>query len=215
MFICQDVKMKKLTFIIILLSLVIFSNGAYAKYRHDIPIWKQVEKLICMGEYWLTCNKNKCIENKSTARWLVDFIEEKVTILPATEGILSTLKGSLKKKLNSELTYNFHGKYFEFYTYNKSGMSSILLHGNVIRFGLDKSTDNIKAVVPNGMFKGVKRHPNPVFQTAKLGATFFNCSAPNTSETTSRLKKLRELEDAGLITKKEAAEKRKAILDSL
>lgn len=207
--------MKKLTLIIILLYLVIFSSGAYAKYRNDIPIWEQVEKLICVGEYWLTCNKNKCIENKSTARWLVDFIEEKVTILPATEGILSTLKGSLKKKLNSGFTYNFHGKYFEFYTHNKSGVHSILLHGRVINFGLDKSTDNIKAVMPNGMFKGVKRHPNPVVQTAKLEATFFNCSAPNTSETTSRLSKLKELEESGLITKEEAVEKRKAILDGL
>ena len=71
------------------------------------------------------------------------------------------------------------------------------------------------AIKSNGIFKGVKGHPNPVAQTAKLEGHFSNCSAPNTSGTTSRLSKLKELEESGLITKEEAVEKRKAILDSL
>jgi hypothetical protein len=37
----------------------------------------------------------------------------------------------------------------------------------------------------------------------------------NGTDIKSRLSKLKKLEDAGLITKEEAAEKRKAILDSL
>ena len=73
-----------------------------------------------------------------------------------------------------------------------------------------------KGIFTNGEFKYAKKTPsNTPVSPATTKTTKDKSKKSNAGDLTTRLKKLKELEDQGLITKEEAARKRKEILEFL
>jgi hypothetical protein len=129
---CGVQKMNKIIFLIFFIFL---SNNAFSKLRNDIPIWSQVNKLICLGQYRLQCSNTICSKKDLTAKWKVDFINEKINILTI------------------DYNYDFQGKYFKFYGKNIGSVNSILLHGRLMEFDLDDMNEGyINARVTDAIF---------------------------------------------------------------
>ena len=75
---------------------ILLTHNAFSELKNSIPIWSQVTKLICLGQYRIECSNTTCSKKPLTAKWKVDFINEKINIL------------------NFDYTYEFKGKYFKF-----------------------------------------------------------------------------------------------------
>ena len=115
---------------------ILLTHNAFSELRNSIPIWSQVTKLICLGQYRIECSNTTCSKKPLTAKWKVDFINEKINIL------------------NFDYTYEFKGKYFKFYGKNIGSVNSILLHGRVMEFDLDNvNNDFINATVVDAVFR--------------------------------------------------------------
>jgi hypothetical protein len=107
------------SFLIFILLFFGFANPSFAEFANNKPIWEQINKLICRGEYSFECVSGSCKKGVSTAIWEIDFLENRV------------------KYLNVESTEEIREKYFKYYGPELGSKNVIFLHGRLMDFDLD------------------------------------------------------------------------------
>ena len=126
------------SFLIFILLFFGFANPSFAGFTNNKPIWEQINKLICRGEYSFECVNGSCKKRESTAIWEINFLKNRV------------------EYLTLEHTEEIRGKYFkDFDLENDIGLGStnvIFLDGRVMDFnlnntGVTRSSNKVRATV--------------------------------------------------------------------
>lgn len=73
--------MNKSVRLLILSLLVSCSNSFGADISHRIPLWEQVDLLLCVGKSLMECNETGCEKSDSSAVWNVNFAEMQVSFI--------------------------------------------------------------------------------------------------------------------------------------
>ena len=108
------------------LSLLAFSGGVLsAELSNRIPLWNQVDSLVCAGKKMVDCTELSDCENRgSSAIWNIDFSDMEIEFLT--------------------IDYNLQIRdtYFSFYEPNNNSVHTIFTgDGRNIRFDLDSSSE--------------------------------------------------------------------------
>lgn len=115
--------MRKLSALFLLIC------GTCFAYDKRLPVWEQIDKLVCEGIVNYSCDmKAKCGKLDSTARWEVNFKNSEVNYLASTQ----------KEKIN--------GRHFKYYEDLSVANNVIFIDGRLMSFIGDSKGEEFIAV---------------------------------------------------------------------
>jgi hypothetical protein len=143
--------MKKSVRLLTLSLLVYCSNSFGADISNHIPLWEQLDLLLCVGKTRMECKETGCEKFDSSAVWNVNFAEMQVSFL--------TIDFELK----------LLEKNFKYYSSTNSDHTVFLDDSRSMRFIPDASNSilgQIKAITTSSRLEG---------DTLQVSATMFDC----------------------------------------
>jgi hypothetical protein len=131
------------------LILAFFYCGTCFAYDIRLPIWEQMDYLVCEGIVNYSCDmKANCGKLNSTARWEVNFKNAEIVYIGASD----------KEKIN--------GRYFKYNDQLNKGKNVILIDGRLMSFVGDSKGEQFVAVT-----SGVSN----IFGSVSTQNTYFVC----------------------------------------
>lgn len=103
--------------------LVLSKEALSEELRRDVPLWNQVDKLICVGQARLECTEEVCEKGESSAVWEVDFSKRKIQFLTSTKS-----------------RYFITDVFFKYYSTIDASKHTIFFKGRLMDFNLDVSS---------------------------------------------------------------------------
>lgn len=115
--------MKKI--LLITLIFILISPLANAGIKFDAPIWEQVGKLVCRGEYSYTCSNGNCEKFQSEIMWEINFERSSI------------------KYLNMDYSEEIRDKFFKYYSELETSVQVIFVEGRMLEFNTDKLKEQV------------------------------------------------------------------------
>ncbi len=147
--------MKKFKIIILILSILFFTNNLKADVNLSKPLWNQVSELTCKGKFRMECTNGDCTKHKSTAIWKIDFLNSSVVYL------------------NMDFKEKIHSMKHEYYDMMNRASNTIHFGTRLMAFEID-NIQNFSKGIPSVVL-GADINDNGV--DMDVASTHFECSS--------------------------------------